>query len=70
MWKLCRKIINEDKLGLKFTKMDTEIHALYQEKDSVLPIDRTLFALPLARVFIAQTASKTKEAHLLGFKAA
>jgi hypothetical protein len=68
MWKLRCKILNEDELGLKFTKMDNEIRALYQEKDSFLPIDRTLFTLPLARV-LAQTA-KTKEAHLLGFKAA
>lgn len=68
MWKLRCKILNEDELGLKFTKMDNEICALYQEKDAFLPIDRTLFTLPLARV-LAQTA-KTKEAHLLGFKAA
>jgi hypothetical protein len=68
MWKLRCKILNEDELGIKFTKMDNKIRALCQEKDSFLPIDRTLFALHLARV-LAQTA-KTKEACLLGFRAA
>jgi hypothetical protein len=38
------------------------------KKDLLLPVDRKLFHLPLARI-LAQTIM-TKEAHLLGFKSA
>jgi hypothetical protein len=69
MWKLRCKILHEDEQGLKFTKLDNEIRALYLEKATFLPIDPNLFSLvPLARI-LAKTA-KTKEAHLLGFQAA
>jgi hypothetical protein len=71
MWKLRCQILHDDNDGLKFTKLDNEIRALYLEKDTFLPVDRNLFSLPLARV-LAKTAktAKTKEAHLLGFQAA
>jgi hypothetical protein len=62
------QILNEDELGLEYTKVDNEIRALYKAKDTFLPIDRSLFVLPLARI-LAQNL-KTKEVHLIGFKAA
>jgi hypothetical protein len=68
MWKLRCQILHDDDDGLKFTKLDNEIRALYLEKETFLPVDRNLFSLPLARV-LAKTA-ETKEAHLLGFQAA
>jgi hypothetical protein len=69
MWQLRCQILHEDEDGLKFTKLDKEIRALYLKKDTFLPVDRNLFSLPLARVLASKTA-KTKEAHLLGFQAA
>jgi hypothetical protein len=51
MWNLRCKILNEDELlGLKYTKIDNEIRALYKAKDAFLPVDRSLFVLPLARI--------------------
>jgi hypothetical protein len=67
MWNLQCIILNEEEIGLKYTKIDNEIRALYQGKDTFLPINRSLFALPLACI-LAQNP-KTKEAHLIGFKA-
>jgi hypothetical protein len=54
--------------GLRFTKLDNKIRALYLEKDTFLPINQNLFSLPVARI-LAKTA-KTKESHLLKFQAA
>jgi hypothetical protein len=68
----CRKlrctVLQEDEQGLKFTRLDNKIRALYLEKDTFLPVDRHLFHVPLLRV-LAKSA-RTKEAHLLEFKAA
>jgi hypothetical protein len=68
MWNLRCKTLHEDGQGLHFTKIDNEIRSHYQDKDLLLPIDRHLFQLPLARM-LAQSMSM-KEAHLLGFKSA
>jgi hypothetical protein len=68
MWKLRCTVLHEDEQGLKFTRLDNEIRALYLEKDTFPQVDRNLFHLPLARILAK--SSKTKEAHLLGFKAA
>jgi hypothetical protein len=68
MWNLRCKTLHEDEQGLHFTKIDNKIRSHYQDKDLLLPINRHLFQLPLARM-LAQSISM-KEAHLLGFKSA
>jgi hypothetical protein len=60
MWNLRCKILNEDELGLKYTKIDNEIRALYKAKDTFLPIDRSLFVLPLARILKKHTSSDSR----------